>query len=105
MQLGESGDLPKREPEDFRAKARPSHPQQKSVLESRLFYFGSEGSQVGTVRYLIIGNPQPAEPMIFVRTRPERGVRPPQTPNFVFFCPIRDRAFPDSYSLFLQDAL
>src|SRR5215469_8609921 len=93
MQLGESGDLPKREPEDFRAKARPSHPQQKRVLESPLLYFGSKGSQVGTVRYLIVGNPQPAEPMIFVRSRPERGVRPPQAPNFVVFRPIRQRAF------------
>src|ERR1700720_3039431 len=92
MQLGKSFDLSKGKPQDFRAKARSSHAEQKGVLESGLLYFGAKRSQSGAVRHLVIGDVKPAEPMILVRSGPKRGVGSPQTPHFVVLRPIRERA-------------
>src|SRR5258708_36780049 len=90
MQLGKSFDLSKGKPQDFRAKARSSHAEQKGVLESGLLYFGGKRSQSGAVRHLVIGDAKPAEPMILVGSGPQRGVGPPQTPPFVVLCQIRN---------------
>src|SRR4029077_3548990 len=92
MQLRKSFDLSKGKPQDFRAKARSSHAEQKGMLESGLLYFGGKRSQSGAVRHLVIGDAKPAEPMILVGSGPKRGVGSPQTPHLVVLRPIRKRA-------------
>src|ERR1700745_149362 len=92
MQLGKSFDLSGSKTQDFRAKARSSHAEQKGVLESGLLYFGGKRSQSGAVRHLVIGDAKPAEPMILVGSGPKRGVGSPQTSHLVVLRPIRKRA-------------
>src|ERR1700756_4304610 len=92
MQLGKSFDLSEGKPQDFRAKARSSHAEQKGVLESGLLYFVGKRRESGAVRHLVIGDGKPAEPMILVGSGPKRGVGSPQTPHLVVLRPIRKRA-------------
>src|SRR5260370_1766012 len=87
MQLGKSFDLAEGNPQDFRAKARTSHAEQKRVLESSLLYFGSKRSQSAAVCHLVIGDAKPAEPMILVGSGPKPTVAPPQTPHLLVLLP------------------
>jgi len=44
------------------------------------------------MRDLVVGDSQPAEPVIFIGSRPERGIPSPQAAHFVIFLPIRERS-------------
>src|SRR5258708_33426659 len=46
---------------------------------------------MATVRRLVVGNPEPPEPVILICSRPKRGIRSPQAPYFSVFLPIRER--------------
>jgi len=56
VQLGKSFDLAEREPQDFRAKARTSHAEQKGVLESRLFTSAAREVKAALCAHLVIGD-------------------------------------------------
>src|SRR6266481_4372180 len=44
------------------------------------------------MRDLVVGDSQPAEPVIFIGSSPERGIPSPQAAPFVIFLPIRERS-------------
>src|SRR6266481_7414731 len=39
---------------------------------------------------LVVGDSQPADPVIFIGSRPERGIPSPQAAHFVIFLPISE---------------
>src|SRR5262249_62331175 len=47
-------------------------------------------------------NPEPPEPVIFIRTRPKRRIRSPQATYLVVFLPVRERAIHGSGELLWQ---
>ena len=76
---------------DFGTEAGAAHAEQQSVLETRLFNIGGDLFQLVNVLDLLLGNIQPAEPLVLVRARPKRGILLPKPLHFAVLLPILKR--------------
>ena len=74
MKFGIAGELAERHAENFGAKAGAPHSQQQGVSIACLFNVGGDFFQRLDGLDLLFGNIQPAEPLVFIRASPERGI-------------------------------
>ncbi len=74
--------------ENFDTEAGTAHAQEHSVLKSSLVNFVGNLLELAFVRNLIVGNGQPAKPLVFVLVGPQRRVARPQALYFLPRFPV-----------------
>ena len=89
-QLRKAVDLSERHPQNFGTQAGSAHAEQQRMLEPRRFHILGDVLQMLLVRQLIFGDAQPAQPVAFIRSGPERRVARPQPPHLARHFPIVD---------------
>ena len=63
------------------------------MREPRLFDLGGEFAKTLAATDVVLGNPEPPEPLTLIGVRPERGVSGPESPHLAVFPPVSDRRF------------
>ena len=71
MQFGITWERAKGHAEYFRAQAGAAHAEQQRMLEAGTLHVLGDQAQMFDVGQLVVRNPQPAEPIALVFTRPQ----------------------------------
>ena len=72
---------------NFGAEARSAHPQQHEVLDAPSPHLLRKMVKRAGIAHLLFDDPEPAHPLVFFASRPERRVASPETPDFVLRAP------------------
>src|SRR5579862_973834 len=102
VQFGEARDFAESHAQNFGAEAGAAHAEQEKMLEPGFFYVGGELLEGCEFRKLLVGDGEPAEPVVFIGVAPERGVFLPEPRDLVVASPVLQRGIDGGMELFRE---
>src|SRR5439155_18808211 len=88
MKFGKAFSFAKSHSQNFRTEAGTTHAEEQRVFETRFLYGDGNLLQRINVGKLRFGDREPAEPIAFVRSRPQRSIFLPEPRDFIVFFPV-----------------
>jgi hypothetical protein len=93
VQRGKTVEMSERFRQDFRAQTRSTHAEKQQVGESGVPDFRGKVREPPICLALLVNNVEPAKPLVFVFTCPQRSVARPKPRDLPICLPIIERRF------------